>query len=171
MLLLAGAAMFAISSCSTGGSTVTPVTPTTPVSTFNITFNSKTYNLISSSTKPVTIVAQTINQSNGFGVVVSAGDLTKVSFKSVGHMYNLASAIGNYTTGYGVSTTPSYFTGSYIDIVDFGDGGKDYSGTMDSTSTINISVSNGTEVKGTFNINLLYNGTTYPATGDFDYKH
>ncbi|PQJ09378.1 hypothetical protein CJD36_019210 [Flavipsychrobacter stenotrophus] len=156
-------------SCHPSGSTT--VTPSVTTSTCNITFNGKTYNVSVTGTVPGnTITANTQNLNNVFVFGLRSLDLNKVDVTISAHKYDISTALGTYITGYSISNTP-ILVGCYITVTDYGDGGKVYSGTSDSLSTVNVSLSNGSEVKGTFNVNLLYNGATYPATGDFDYKH
>ena len=137
-------------------------------STFNINFNGKTINVTSISS---TIVAATNTSElpGYFSVMIAATDNSKIDATIAwGNKVNLSTAIGTYKL-YGIGAlSPTNITS----ITDISDGGKVYSSYQDSTSSsITVTASNSTEVKGTFNLLLTYNGVNYPATGDFDYRY
>jgi len=187
--LLTIASMIFLSSCSThSGSGSTTVTPSGTTSTFNITIAGHTYNLTeNTSVIPVTtsIIATTADAENVtygtgnsypntiFQSYIQSLNSNQILFSALGIKPDLSTAIGTYRVG--VYPDPAVSGGyisfySPVQIRDYGDGGKLYT-SADTTSSITISISNGSEVKGTFSLSLYYNGSYYPATGDFDYKH
>ena len=172
--IIAAGLLLTISSCTTSGSgSGTSVTPATS-STFNITYNGKTYHLTSTTTAPITVVTAMTNSSSATGTTfwtASAGASNNHIQCSIGggKFTDLSNATGVYKGGCGGGTTYSA-----LNLTDLDDGNKRYETDCtghDTTSTLTITTSNATEVKGTFNVILTYNGNYYPATGDFDYKH
>lgn len=145
-----------------------------PSSTFSITFNGKTISVPSSSSNATPLVAITQTDAGGlsgalpysqvFDAIITVND-PKIAGTIDAYKTDLSSAIGTYKIA----------NVAYIDntsITDYTDGGKVYNNVQDTTaSSITISVSNNSEVKGTFSLMLTYNGANYPATGSFDYKH
>lgn len=183
LLILAIIAIF--SSCSPGGgSSVTP----TSGSTFNITLSGHTYNIVHSTTN-VAMTATTVSEAAnfsaqgyfqttqgstpGFKFTLLAGDKSSTSGNILhvdallsGFKAGSSSAIGTYRTG-GDATSDMI---SIVSVLDQADGGKNYIG-CDTNSTITVTISNATEVKGTFDLNLIYNynySSTFHCTGSFD---
>ena len=144
--------MFATSSCSKTGSSSGSSTPT---STFDITINGHSYHLSNSSVLP-TIEATTISSGSTFIVGVSASSSNTVIVVINATKSDISSALGIYSSPQNLA------------LIDEGDGGKSY---LIQSGTVNVTTSNGQEVKGTFNLTCTYNGSTYPVTGDFDYNH
>lgn len=156
-----------ISSCTPGGSTAVPA------STFDITFNGKTYNLVSGSGNIIAV--STVSSTSPSSGITSWGvnvitenihvrcNIGGLKFTDIG------TSTGTYRGGCGSGTVYSI-----LSVTDIDDGNKvyqsDYTG-YDTTSTINVEISNTTECKGTFSIVLSNNGIYYPATGHFDYRH
>ena len=181
--------LLTLSACTKSSSSgSTSGTPTTPVSTLNITFNGKTYNLSTGGSTVTTVITATTKSNPGnlygpLGGSTYAGYLaglfgtnSQVNIVFTGLKLDDSSAIGTYRCGSFTNTTNSYYDLSYggLSLIDKNDGNKSYMSDFtgkDTTSTITVSVANSTECKGTFNVVLTYNGSYYPATGDFDYKH
>ncbi len=104
-----------------------------------------------------------------FGVV---GGSSQMSFSLTSMKLDPTTAIGTYRCG-SLSTTYGdkniAYGGNFF--LDKEDGNKQHQsdGTgKDTTSTITVTVANASQFKGTFSIILSYNGSYYPATGDFD---
>ena len=165
ILLLIAGAMLAMTSCHTSGTGSTSVTPTTPTSTFNITINGHSYHLTNSSNIYTSIVGTTL-ATDIYKAKIMVTDVHSGSFVIGGIKPDLSSALGTYSCDSAIEKTYGLTS-----IRDDGDGGKIYSSLCPGISTVTVTVSNGTELKGTFSLNLSYNGTVYPITGDFDYKH
>ncbi len=123
-------------------------------STFNITFNGKTFHESSGSLTGLT----TSNTGNSYLCDIEA-DTKNIQVKLFGIKYSSSTATGTYHEY-------DYNVGDFSDV---SDGGKNYE--IDTTSTITITQSDAGWVKGTFSLTLHYNGSTYPATGDFAMKH
>lgn len=167
--------LVALSSCHTSSSSSTSVTPATPTSTFNITYNGKTYHLTSSApgTVPATVIsaitASSSSPAQWGATLVAQNSHIQCSFMAE-KVTNLSTAIGTYNeVGCGGGVTHST-----LNLTDMDDGNKRYETDCtghDTTGSITITVSNSSECKGTFSLTLSYNGNYYPATGDFDYKH
>lgn len=147
---------------------------TNPTSNFTITFNGKTIDIASSSNNSVPVVAITKTDPGGacgclpysqvFDVSISVDD-PKLSATMVAYKTDLSTAVGVYKVG-------NYAYIANTDITDYTDGGKGYANVQDTAaSSITVTVANSSEVKGTFNVLLTYNGVNYPAIGSFDYKH
>ena len=154
-------------SCTKKSSTTSTPSPTAvSASTFNITFNGRTYNITQGI---AAITSSPTGTSPDWGVLVGAGD-THIRCNISGvKSGSPATALGIYKSGNatGLPTTT-------LDLTDYDNGGKRYTSSVDghdTTSQITVSISNATECKGTFSVILSYNGNYYPATGDFDYKH
>jgi hypothetical protein len=179
--------MLAISSCSPGSSSTgsTTVAPIAPVdsSTFNVTISGHNYhiaaprgvsgsagnNLISA----VTATGYGSGKYSGRQILNSLIEIEdggkSLHFVVSGQRLDLSSALGTYLIGIDTANSTATNYGGF-QVLDIGDGGKLYQAAFDTTSTITVSLSNSTEVKGTFNLKGRYNGTLYPITGDFDYK-
>lgn len=165
ILSLALLACSAFVSCHTSSSSSTSVTPATPTSTFNITVNGHSYHLSGNSySNPIlSLQAQTLATSN-YAVQITWNDgAHKTSGSINAYKADMSSAIGTYTN--------DSMSLAQVGVFDYGDGGKFYSNAGPGTSTVTITTSNSSEVKGTFNLNLTYSGAQYNITGDFDYKH
>lgn len=152
-------------SCSRGGSPTTPVTPSN-VSTFNITFNGKTFPVADDNANTVALNATTGSSSGGFiATIIAEDDAINAFF--YGSRVGFSSAVGTYhLDDIGIGSGGATIT-------DYADGGKVYQVVGPISTTANaiiISASNSTQVKGTFKLQLEYAGVTYPATGDFDVK-
>jgi hypothetical protein len=137
--------------------------PTGAASTFNITFNGKTYH--ESTATVITNVIAVTTTTNTLSVpprfICELAVITKnIKCTPIADKADISTAIGTYKVS-GGWVAP-------INFIDYGDGGKQYSN--DTNSTITVTMSTGSEIKGTFNFILHYNGGNYPATGDFDYK-
>lgn len=193
LTIMAASLLTIFNSCSKSGGTSTPVTPTpaAPISTFNITINGHSYHLSgyaplvvasnpSLSSSSLQIGGSTVGGSSQYQFGLTCSDLNKsVAVTIAGYKTDMSSAIGTYYSGYDSSSSgisnPGGTLTSNFSIIDYGDGGKiytNYYGVYGNTiSTMNISISNGSELKGTFNLKLSYNGAIYNITGDFDYKH
>ena len=180
--IIAVSLLAALSSCHTSSSSSTTVTPTTPTSTFNITVNGHSYHLSGnmSSNPPISVTATTTGSGTAYSLAISATDLNhSISASISAYKTDLSSALGTYYEGYDSSasgiTHPGGQIGGYMTIIDYGDGGKAYTNQQGvyagQISTVDVTVSNGSEVKGTFSLKLNYNGTISNITGDFDYKH
>jgi|GEM_PF-3032353 len=176
LTIIAAGLLLTISSCTTSGSgSGTSVTPTTS-STFNITYNGKTYHLASTATVPLTIVNATTFSSTSPSTGIMTWDINAVASNShiqcnIGGIKftDVSTAVGTYKAGCGGGTTLST-----LNLTDYDDGGKMYQTDCtgaDTTSTVTVTSSTSTECKGTFNVILSYSGHYYPATGDFDYHH
>jgi len=146
-------------------------TSTTPViSTFDITFNGKTYNLSTDDKPPSLVVATTNSLSTrpGYGVSIGARS-SQIQCTFQGTKYDDPNtAVGIYQSGSGNGTILGIIT-----LTDFTDGSKYYTSDFtgnDTTSTITVVLSDEKECKGTFHVILTYNGNYYPADGNFDYK-
>lgn len=165
--IIAGLLLSFITSCSTGSGTVTPVVPATPTSTFNITYNGKSYH----STTPdvVSAFVSAPGNSPDWGVSINMVS-THIRCNFTGIKYGSSgTAVGIYKSG-NATGLPS----TLLDVTDYDDANKHYTSNfngLDTASTITVITNTANECKGTFNIILTYNGTSYPATGDFDYKH
>lgn len=173
IILVAAIAILTVSSCHTGsGTTPPPVTPTTPVSTFNITYNGKTYNLTSGGGTVINAtcmapIAGTPIPEDGLTLLASNTHIQ-------GHFFgikrtDLSNYIGVYHPGFDYTKEVME-----LDITDYDDGAKKYTSDFtgkDSTSIMTVTTNTTTECKGTFSVILSYMGNYYPATGDFDYKH
>jgi hypothetical protein len=170
-------------STGSGSGSGTSGTGTTPVSTFNITFKGKTYTI--NTTNSGSFVAATSRSSPTFqaygnisGSVYAGyifgltGGSNQISFSLASMKLDATTAIGTYRCGSYQSTSGlEHLVYGGILFLDKEDGDKRYESDQsgkDTTSTITVSVSNATQWKGTFNIILSYNGSYYPATGDFD---
>ncbi len=165
-LITIAVCLLAFSSCTKKGST-TGTGSTATNSTFNITLNGHSYN--ATCPKGGAVGYPSIQATTGtntdintglqvFRSIITVNKANEIFFSVSGKKSDLSTSVGTYQALY--VATPI--------IIDNGDGGKGYG--VDSTSTVTISVSNSTEIKGTFNLTLLYNGSSYPATGDFDFK-
>ncbi len=173
---IAAGLLIAASSCTPSGSgSGTTLTPATS-STFNITYNGKTYHLTSTTTAPLTVVNATTTSSTSpssgittWGINAVASD-SHIQCNMGGIKFtNISTAVGTYKAGCGGGTTLST-----LNLTDADDGNKMYQTDCtgaDTTSTVTVTSSTSTECKGTFNVILSYGGHYYPATGDFDYKH
>ena len=174
--IIAAGLLIAASSCTPSGSgSGTTVTPATS-STFNISFNGKTYNLTSTTTVPLTVVnASTISTTSPSSGITTWGVNALASNSHIQaniggiKFVNINTAVGTYKAGCGGGTTLST-----LSVTDYDDGSKRYETDCtgsDTTSTVTVTTSTSTECKGTFNVILTYGGVSYPATGDFDYRH
>jgi hypothetical protein len=173
-LIMAVSLLTILNACHTSSSS-TSVTPSAPTSTFNITYNGKTYHLTSSApgTVPVTVISAITGSSSSpvaeWTVSTGATDSHIQCTFGGAKFNNMSTAIGTYRSGCGSGVTISS-----LYLLDKDDGNKTYETDCtghDSTSTLTVTVASATECKGTFNVILSYNGNYYPATGDFDYKH
>lgn len=190
-LIIIAVSLLTLSACNKKSSTSTTPGGSTSSSTFNITLAGHTYNLVyntaytpmtaSTTSETGDFIANgyflnTLGNTPGFDFQVFAADETAGSSTPLhinalikGYKVGPSSALGVYRTGLG---GPDAADGviEVIEIIDQGDGGKVYEG-CDTNSTITVSVSNATEIKGTFSLNLYYNNsfsTIYPCTGNFD---
>ncbi len=156
-------ATIAINGCHTSSSSTT-VTPTTPVSTFNITINGHSYHLSSNanSNPPIVVRATTLSVAGEFMLSFGGTNTNQVGTSFTGLKSDLSSPLGTYIVDSSHGSN---------EVEDYGDGSKIYIGNHSSGGTATVTICNGTECKGTFNVNLSYNNITYPVTGDFDYKH
>lgn len=165
------ALLLMLAACTKTTSSTAPVSPPSATqSTFDITFNGKTYSLVSdSTTAAIAITALTTTSSSSLcGVAVTARN-SQMQCTLTGIKDTSNTAIGIYRSGNADGTM--YGT---IQLIDVDDGNKKYTSDFtgaDSSSTITVAVSNSSECKGTFSVILSYNGHYYPATGDFDFKH
>lgn len=192
--LIIAVSLLTLAACTKSGTTSSSSpgsTTSIPTSTFNITFNGKTYNLNSSITGTAIVVTTKSNPGTlygnnsscncnyaGYSVGIVAGS-SQMSCEFIGGQLSASTALGTYKSGaYGGCDTFSTFIfyGSIM-LVDHNDGNKEYwdgnecGHAADTTSMIAVTVANANECKGTFSVQLYYNGNYYPATGDFDYKH
>ena len=189
IIIIAVSVLTALNSCTTSGSgSGTSVTPT-PTSTFDITINGHSYHLSGQATNPTAssylgIAGTTLGVSTIYEYSLTCNNALSgntINVKIGGWKTDMSSATGNYYNGYDSSASGITWPGGSpgnngsIQVVDIADGGKTYSNIMGvyagQISTINVTVSNSTELKGTFNLNLSYNGAIYNITGDFDYNH
>jgi len=188
LALIATSLLSAFTACHTSSSS-TSVTPSAPTNTLNITINGHSYHITGHSTgshvtpyfdlSGTTVGAGSIFEFSMTGNDVTAGN--KINLRIGGWKTDMSSATGTYYNGYDSSSSGITWPGGYpgnsgtIQVVDYGDGGKAYSNLIGvyagQKSTVTVTVSNSTELKGTFNLNLSYNGTIYNITGDFDYNH
>ncbi len=160
-LIIAVSLLSIFNSCTSGGSG--SGTSVTPASSFSITFRGHTY----TSTTPV---ATTAGGSSGWMLSFNGGTLTTVVLIFQGWNYfNLTSGIGTYKLG-GISNGIHY-SANPCTLSDYASGGAAYrADATDTTSQAIVTISNGTECKGTFTVNLNDGaGNYYPATGSFDY--
>ena len=166
-VIIAVSLLLSVSACTTSGSgSGTSVTPT-PTSTFDITINGHSYHLSGHATgSHVTPYLDEAGTTLGAGSIyefaltcddVLAGNTINV--KLGGWKTDMSSAIGTYYNSYDSSASGITWPGGYpgnsgsIQVVDVADGGKTYSNIMGvyawQISTINVTVSNSTELKGT----------------------
>jgi hypothetical protein len=146
------------SSTGSGSGSGTSGTGTDPVSTFNITVDGHNYNF-SGSSKDFGYTAYTLGVNNCMTFNLSFISQSKVLAEISGIKLDATSAIGKY------------FDSGLVTVTDFGDGGKMYSNYGYAHQvTVNVTVSNGSQCKGTFDMNLDYNGSLHNIKGDFDYR-
>jgi hypothetical protein len=185
-LIIIAVCLLSFASCtkkstSTGTGSGTPSTGTTPVSTFNITIDGHSYNLSGNMTTnpPLGLTASTLG-SSVYVLTVTCSDLNKkISFSSQLYKQDLTTATGTYYSGYdssasGATLPGGIFNYGQLNVCDFADGGKVYSNKhgvyAGQISTANVTVSNESQIKGTFSLKLSYNDKIYNIKGDFDYR-
>jgi hypothetical protein len=150
----------------TGGGT--PGTGTTPVSTFNITIDGHSYN-----EPPLSMTAQTFSllKSNGGNYMVFNLNCVNNKVLAAIKAYKLDASTGTGT--YIADNSPFVSFGSTL-VTDYGDGGKMYinnnGAALIGSVSVNVTVSNGSQCKGTFDMNLEYNGSLHNIKGNFDYR-
>ena len=162
-------------------------TGTTPVSTFSITFKGKTHTInTSNSASSVGVIPPTLSvlstsspTDTWFGtspiyagyLFTLSGNSNLMGFTFESMKLDPTTAIGTYKCGLFVGDIDiAYGAIGYLDREDGDIFYKSDQSGKDTTSTITVTVANATQWKGTFNIILSYNGSYYPATGDFDYR-
>ena len=163
ILLLAGA-MLTVTSCHTSSS---PVPSSTTTSSFSVTFQGSTNNF---TTGVATALQGDYSTGNPSILTFNTGNTTSIILLVQLYSSTAINALGVYKVS-GRFSLNSTFSGGTATIADYSQGGTSYSiDANDTTSAATVTISNGTECKGTFNLRLNNGSGTYStAAGTFDY--
>lgn len=133
---------------------------TTKTSEFNVTFNGKTFHeTVDNSTMTTTGISLLagVNQGTNLWSSYITLNTNNLYIGLNSNKYDISSSTGVYKIDYGHI--------SDILFVDKTSSNASYSN--DTNSIVTITQSDASVIKGTFNLTLHRNSSTYPATGDF----